>query len=47
MKLDLSTTFLNGEEDLTAAVAPQSRPQRWGRRAVLVAILLPVAAIQL
>ncbi len=42
MKLDLSTTFLNGEEDLTAAVAPQSRPQRWGRRAVLVAILLPV-----
>ena len=42
MKLDLSTTFLNGEEDLTAAVAPQSRSQRWGRRAVLVAILLPV-----
>ncbi len=42
MKLDLSTTFLNGEENSTAAVAPLSRSQRWGRRAVLVAILLPV-----
>lgn len=44
MKLDLSNTFLNGEEDLTAALAPQSRSQRWGRRTVLVAILLPVVA---
>ena len=43
MKLDLSTTFLNREEHGTTAVAPQSRSQRWGRRAVLVAILLPVA----
>ena len=42
MKLDLSTTFLNREANGTAAVAPLSRSQRWGRRAVLVAILLPV-----
>ena len=42
MKLDLSTTFLNREENGTAAVAPLSHSQRWGRRAVLLAILLPV-----
>ena len=42
MKLDLSTTFLNREEHGTTAVAPLSHSQRWGRRAVLVAILLPV-----
>ena len=42
MKLDLSTTFLNREVNGTAAVAPLSHSQRWGRRAVLVGILLPV-----
>ena len=41
MKLDLSNTFLNGAEDVTAALAPQTARARWGRRAVLVAILLP------
>ena len=42
MKLDLSKTFLNGDEDVTAALAPQTARVRWGRRAVLIAILLPV-----
>ncbi len=42
MKLDPSTTFLNEAEDPTAALAPQTARARWGRRAVLVAILLPV-----
>lgn len=42
MKLDLSNTFLNGAEDVTAALAPETRRVRWGRRAVLVAIMLPV-----
>ena len=42
MKLDLSNTFLNGAEDVTAALAPQTARARWGRRAVLIAILLPV-----
>lgn len=42
MKLDLSNTFLNGAEDVTVALAPQTARVRWGRRAVLVAILLPV-----
>lgn len=42
MKLDLSTTFLNGAEDATAALARPTARVRWGRRAVLVAILLPV-----
>jgi hypothetical protein len=42
MKIDPSTTFLNGAEDLTAALAPETRRARWGRRAVLVAIMLPV-----
>ena len=42
MKLDLSTTFLNEAEDVTTALAPPSARDRWGRRAVLVAILLPV-----
>lgn len=42
MKVDLSTTFLNGAEDLTAALAPETRRVRWGRRAILVAIMLPV-----
>ncbi len=42
MKLDLSNTFLNGAEDVTAALAPQTARARWGRRAVLIAIMLPV-----
>ena len=42
MKLDLSTTFLNGAEDPTAALVPQTARARWGRRAVLIAIMLPV-----
>ena len=42
MKLDLSNTFLNGAEDVTAALAPQTARTRWGRRAVLIAIMLPV-----
>ena len=42
MKLDLSTTFLNGEEDLTAALIPPARPVPWGRRALIVLIVLAV-----
>jgi len=42
MKLDLSNTFLNGTEDTTAALAPRTWRVRWGRRAVLIAIMLPV-----
>jgi len=42
MKLDLSKTFLNGQEDVTAALVPPSAGAKWGRRAVLVVILLPV-----
>ncbi|MBC8117096.1 MAG: hypothetical protein H7062_22095 [Candidatus Saccharimonas sp.] len=42
MKLDLSNTFLNGNEDVTAAMAPQTARVRWGRRAVLIAITLAV-----
>ena len=42
MKLDLSNTFLNGAEDVTAALAPETRRVRWGRRAVLMVIMLPV-----
>lgn len=42
MKLDLPTTFLNEAEDLTTALAPPTDRVRWGRRAVLAAILLPV-----
>jgi hypothetical protein len=42
MKVDLSNTFLNGAEDTTAAYATPSARTRWGRRAVLIAIMLPV-----
>lgn len=42
MKLDLSKTFLNGTEDVTAALVPQSRPVSWGRRVVIAAIVLAV-----
>ncbi len=41
MKLDLSTTFLNGEEDLTAALTP-ARPAHWGRRALIALVVLAV-----
>jgi len=40
MKVDLSSTFLNGAEDLTAALAPKARPARWGRRVIAVVIVL-------
>ncbi len=44
MKLDLSKTFLNGDEDVTAALAPPSTGAKWGRRVVLMAIMLPAVA---
>lgn len=44
MKLDLTKSFLNGPEDLTASLAPPVRPVKWGRRAVLAGVVLAVVA---